>query len=384
MTLFASLNGTPVTRARIVIPYAGIWHADIWLDRVADTSGPQALLVNGLSMTGTVVRQIDFAGESSLRLVGGGGGWSKPATPQLYKGANVSTILGDTATSVGEQVHVSADRQVSPFYVVSSEDAQGRPLPASQVLQELVGDTWWMDPSGVVQTSSRPTPTIASPFTVRAVDGPPGVYHVDTDTIGDWMPGATFAGPTASGSVSRVTHILDSGTLHTEIMIPTTTATDRLRLALEGLLSAYLPNLLYLTSWAYTVVSVSGGASPLIDANPVDARLPPVAGLPLRPGPDGGTAVPPSGSTILLGFVGGDPTQPEVRSLDPNNPPTTVYLGGVEGPAVARLGDTILAYLPPLCPISGTISGAPFVGSMAIPGPLIGSIQSASSVVNSA
>jgi hypothetical protein len=39
VTLFASLNGTPVTRARVVQPYTGIWHADVWLDHVADTTG---------------------------------------------------------------------------------------------------------------------------------------------------------------------------------------------------------------------------------------------------------------------------------------------------------------------------------------------------------
>ena len=162
--------------------------------------------------------------------------------------------------------------------------------------------------------------------------------------------------------------------------------TDRMRASFEAMLRQYLPDLIYFATWDYTVVSVTDDPTPLIDANPGDPRLPKVSGLPLRPGPDGGTAIPPIGSQILIGFTRGQRQFPEVRALDPANPPTTVYLGGQAGPGVARLGDVVLAYMPSPCPISGTVTIAgtpsPLVGVIEIPGPLVGAIQVASVIVS--
>jgi hypothetical protein len=378
VTLFASLNGTPVTKARIVIPYTGIWHADVWLDRVADTSGSQSLQVDTLALTCSVVRQIDFTGESMVRLVGGAGGWRKQATPQIYAQANLSTILGDTASLVGEQVNVTTDSTVKPFYCVVAEDAQGNPMPASQVLQELLGDQWYMDPLGVIQQGPRPSPAIASPFTLRSVDGPPGIYQVDTDTIADWVPGATFSGPTGSGTISRVTHVLESGRLHTEVMVPAVASapSDRLRAAFETMLRQYLPNLLFMAEWEYTVVAANGGPIVTIDAKPVDDRLPPASGIPLRPDASGGTSTPAVGDKVIVGFVGGNPKQPEVRSLDPAAVPTGVWFGGTN--PVARLGDQVQCFLPVGLPIM-TTQGP---GTITAGGPISGVITQGSSVVN--
>ncbi len=165
MSAYAALNGTPVTRARIVLPLTGIWHADVWLDRVVDVSGSQTLAVGPWSGTCSVLRAIDFAGQRMLRLVGGAGKWpSIPTTPLFWAGAQLSTILGDVASAVGEQVNVVSDRTVSPFYVMDGA------TPASTVLQDLAGDGWWMDLAGVTQIGTRPTPTIASPFTLRDVE----------------------------------------------------------------------------------------------------------------------------------------------------------------------------------------------------------------------
>ena len=374
MTLFAQLNGVPITRGKIVIPYAGIWHADVWLDRVSDTSGPQDLEVNGLTGTCAVVRQIDFSGESMLRLVGGAGGWGKSVQPAFYASPQLSTVLGALASAVGEKVNVATDRSIDPFYVI---DGAG---PASAVLTDLLADAWWMDMGGTIQTEPRPTPTVASPFTLRAVDGPPGVYHVESDTIADWMPGATFAALTGSGSVSRVTHHLDGGRLTTEVMVPTLASmpADRLRAAIEEVLAQYLPNLLYLANWTYTVVSSSGGPSSVtIDASPNDPRMPPVTGLPLRADASGSVATPAVGSTILVGFIGGDRYSPEIRGLDGTTPPTAYWLAQGTNP-IARLGDQVQVFLAAGLPISVLVSGVPSPGTLIVAAPVSGVITQGS------
>ncbi len=379
MTLFASLNGTPVTRARVVLPFTGIWHADVWLDRVVDVSGPQTLLVAGLSLTCAVVRAVDFTGQRMLRVVGGAGGWSQvPATPLFWAQAQLSTILGDVANAVGEQVNVQADRQVTPFCVLDGA------TPASRALQDLAGDGWWVDAAGVAQVGVRPAPAIASPFTLRDVDGPPGIYHVDTEAVGDWMPGATFSGPTGSGTISRTTLLLDSGRLTVEVMIPlvAATPTDRLRDAVRDILGQLMPSWIYLSTWSYTVESSSGGPSNVtIDAKPDDPRLPPVTGLPLRADASGSVATPANGSKVLVGFIGGDRFSPEIRGLDGSTAPQNLWIGQGSNP-IARLGDQVQVFLPPAMPFVGVDTAGAVTGTITVAAPVSGVITQGSSQGN--
>jgi hypothetical protein len=376
VTLFAQLNGTPIVKGRMTIPFTGIWHADIFLDRVADTTGPQSLVLNGITGTCSVVRQIDFAGQSMLRVVGGGGGWGKLVQPAFFSSPNVSTVLDSIASQIGEQANVATDSAIDPFYVVDGAS------PASTVLTDLLGDTWWMDLTGVIQTADRASPTIASPFTLRSIDGPQGLYHVESDFIQDWVPGATFSALTGSGTVSRVTHVIDGGSLRTEVLAPTSaqTVSDRLREQIIAVVQAYIPNILYLMNWEYTVVSATGGPSKVkIDANPVDKRMPSVSGLPLRADASGSVATPATGSSILVGFIGGDRNSPEIRGLDGSTAPTAFWIGQGTNP-IARLGDQVQVYLPPLLPISVIVAGTPAAGTLTAAGPISGVITQGSTV----
>ncbi len=376
MSAYAALNGTPVTRARIVLPLTGIWHADVWLDRVVDVSGSQTLAVGPWSGTCSVLRAIDFAGQRMLRLVGGAGKWpSIPTTPLFWAGAQLSTILGDVASAVGEQVNVVSDRTVSPFYVMDGA------TPASTVLQDLAGDGWWMDLAGVTQIGTRPTPTIASPFTLRDVDGPPGVYHVETEALNDWVPGASFSCPTGSGVVSRVDHVLEAGHVRTEVMVPlvSTAPTDRLRDAIRAILGQMLPNWRELGTWEYTVVSASGGPSNVtVDAKaPEGSGMPDVTGLPLRADSSGSVALPVAGSKVLVGWCDVARTQPEVRGLDGSTAPTTVWLGQGTMP-LARLGDQVQVFAPPGLPIVTSTGPATLI----LAAPLSGVITQGSPILN--
>ena len=382
MTLFASLDGTPITRARVSVPFTGLWHADVWLDRVADVSGQQTLTIGPWTGTCAVVRAVDFTGQRMVRLVGGAGGWSQvPASPQFWADAQLSTIIGDIAASVGERVNVQADRSVSPFYVLDGQ------TPASTALQDLAGAGWWVDLAGVTQVGTRPTPVIASPFTIRDIDGPSGTYHVETEAIGDWVPGATFSGPTGAGTVSRVTHFLDAGRLHTEVMVPRSASapSDRLRDAVRAILGQLMPGWVYLATWEYTVESTSGGPSGVtVDASPPDGSgLPEVVGLPLRADASGSVAAPAVGSHVLIGFAAGDRYSPEIRGLDGSTPPTSVWLGQGTMP-IARLGDQVQCFLPPLMPFTGTDPAGPVAGTITSASPISGVIVQGSPVIRGA
>lgn len=170
------------------------------------------------------------------------------------------------------------------------------------------------------------------------------------------------------------------------------TPLDRLKLSLRLLVREVFPALRFLGTYEYVVDSTSNGTC---TGRPTDAThgLPPMTKWPMRACGCGGTATPTTGNNCLVTFVNGDPSRPIVVNLDAvvskavldandevdvGPSASTVALAG-GGPAIAGVGDTILAYLPNPCPISGTLAGAPFVGTIAVPGPLIGSIQTGSS-----
>ena len=214
---WATLNGTPVARASLVVPYSGIWHADVSLDRAVDTTGPQVLIIGSYTWTAATVRAVDFAGTRRLRLVGGVGGWRTAVPPQQYLspiGVPTVTVLSDVAALV-QEIPPVVDPSLAPT-VGTAFDRQGG--LASLVLQQVCGDQWWMDPTGTVQTSIRAPTPIVSPFTVQAVDGACGRYVIQTEAPGDWSPGSTFTSPLVSGTVSRAVWMIDEAGVRVEIL----------------------------------------------------------------------------------------------------------------------------------------------------------------------
>jgi hypothetical protein len=212
---FATLSGLDILSARVVFPFAGIWHASIVLAGVAPSPGPQVLLIGTASYLCAPVRDITFAGQRGVLVVGGSGGWRTPVPPKQYgQGAvPIQAILIDAAASCGELPPIGATGSVAAYV------RKGSPYTASTALQELLGNAWWMGPTGNVQAIPRlPTP-IVSLFDAMAVNASSGVYQIATESPQDWVPGCTFLGPTVSGTVSRVTHFIEPGTLRTEVMV---------------------------------------------------------------------------------------------------------------------------------------------------------------------
>lgn len=228
MALFADLSGVPIVSARLTVPYSGIWHADVELDRVlpAPLVGPQVLTLSGSTWACSPVRSGDYAGERRARLVGGTGGWRTPVLgpelpPPLISpiGVPVALILL-LASSLAAELPVAG--YVGPP-LLGAPPLGGAYIfqagPMSLVLQDILGDGWWMDPTGAVQAIPRTPTPIVSPWVATAFDGAQGMIEIATDSPGDWAPGATFVGVTASGTISRVTHELTAGKLRTKALL---------------------------------------------------------------------------------------------------------------------------------------------------------------------
>lgn len=110
---------------------------------------------------------------------------------------------------------------------------------------------------------------------------------------------------------------------------------DRVLAALRQLVRQEVSRITFLACWEYRVHAVSAGPPVVIDCAATVPDLPDLPGLVLRPGPSGCYALPAVGSAVLVRFVGGDPTRPEVVALDSAAEPTAVWLGGASAEFVA-------------------------------------------------
>jgi hypothetical protein len=219
---FASLSGQTITKLHLVVPALGIWHADVLLSEAIDVSGPQVLVLSGSTWNCTAIRAVDFAGARSLRLVGGTGGWRQTLPAKQYAspaGVPTVTVVSDAAASVGEPPPV-LDPSVSASLGTGYVRQTGA---ASLVLNDLQARgvlSWWLDPTGIVQTMPRPSATVSSPFVAESVHGASGWYRIATEFPADWQAGSRFAGVTVSGIVSRVEHRIERGQFWTEVLVP--------------------------------------------------------------------------------------------------------------------------------------------------------------------
>jgi hypothetical protein len=211
MTLYAALSGTQVIHGSITIPFSGIIVADVVLAEPKDVTGMQTLQLADQSFQCTVIRAINFAGARGVRLLGGAAGWRTQLAPKQYGSWGVSVqmsvVLSDAAAEAKEKIVIATDRTLQGFI--------RRQQAASFVLNELLGASWWMDPTGIVQTRPRDVTPIASDFIAESVIGASGIWKIATEAVADWQPGRTFNGPTSQGQVSRVEHKVTKGTLRT-------------------------------------------------------------------------------------------------------------------------------------------------------------------------
>lgn len=135
---------------------------------------------------------------------------------------------------------------------------------------------------------------------------------------------------------------------------------DRIIDSIRRIIRSEFANYTYLGVYEYSIQSVdgSGDADTTIDALPTDTTLtlPGINKLPLKPSIIGATSKPVAGKLCLIMFVNGKQSKPVCISCE--GPADKVKIG--TGPAVARLGDSVLAG-----PWGGTITtGSTKVTSM--------------------
>jgi hypothetical protein len=196
MTVFASFAGALAASVNLVIPLYGLWSADVLISLDDEVPDMGALVVGNMTMQGFVARQALYGGSRKLRVIGGFGGWRKPVPAQQYSlssGVRASLLLSDAAKLVGERVNVPSDYVLGSTYTRAAG-------PASLLLSDVAGVSWYVDKAGVTQLAAWPTAPIQSHFDVTAQEGADGTITVATEDYAEWVPGKTFSSPFTLGT----------------------------------------------------------------------------------------------------------------------------------------------------------------------------------------
>ena len=312
------LNGQQCVSVRLVIPWTGVWLAECVVDvtevaLVPTSAVPVVLTIGDAVLTGTVDPSggSTFKDTAVVRVVGGRGGWTKTVSRQhFFNPAGLllsSLVYGATGALVGEAVVDASPEILGKNFVRVAGQASGVFQSKQWFVEPVTGSTIvsdWpalpFDPEGTVldwdnaQLSANcATDKLLLPGTRLIDDRFNGVTYIVRDVE------QTFS---KDGAVARVW---------------CGTGGSPLKNALSGLVNN-LVNTTYLKVYKYRVIlPITGIGFALQGITPGAPDLNPVIQYPgLLP-----TSIVPS-AEVLIGFVGGDPSQPYLSA------PWTVGLTG--------------------------------------------------------
>lgn len=116
LAVVKSLGGAPgnasdvtVVRGSITMPRTGAWHATLYVDTQKKPTGKVQISAGALTLIGTVNRAALYRGLLRLRVVAGGDGLRKTATPKHYTTPALRLPLGELAAGAGEAVSATSD-----------------------------------------------------------------------------------------------------------------------------------------------------------------------------------------------------------------------------------------------------------------------------------
>ncbi len=414
MSFAATVNGVRAVRVRLVTTWRGAWFADIDLDpesapvTAADVpSGSVTIVLTppGLAQI-TLVGTVDpdavgrFVSSVPLRVLAGAGGWAKSVPEQQFHsdgGVSSVTVEQSTANAVGETVN-------DPSPVALGIDWVRLAGPARRVFGER---DWYVDGAGVTQVGARPPATPDA--SIELLSWEPLHQHGMLSGDALVLPGTVLTDPRFDGpiTVRDVVQTFDASGTRAEIWCGQST-TSKLEATLRNIVNE-LGGLATLKTYLYRIVSQNGDGrlvlQPVVNPDGSASDAPPLNPVSVWPGMSGLSALYKTSSQVIVGLVGGDPAFPVVVSFQPGVLPTeaTLDASGVVhvgpsatvklaenasdygGSPMSTVGDSVVVMFPPACPVAGTITIAgvpsPFVATMAITQPAVGSIVSGKSRV---
>lgn len=311
----ATLNGARVMRCRVCLPKHGVWWADVECGEsdVLSAGTAVTLVVDDLTLKGTVITGGESDSRPRYRIAGGAGKWGKSIAGEAYTndgGVKISTVVGDAARACGESVGTLPTTSIGPAFVRAA-------APASHVLDAVAPKGWYVDELGVTQIGARPTVTYTGNAPRIRTDLARGTIVLAPPSIAALVPGAVVDGLEAVD----VEHAIEDGKLRTTVWGARAGRTgDPVVGAIARVVEQLIAGHRFYAPWEYRVVQHSGER---YDLQPVrsSSGMPDLEKVRIRPGVAGLRARPALGSLVIVSFVDGDPARPIVTAFDdPDSP----------------------------------------------------------------
>lgn len=368
---FIGVNGHGVRALKLQVSAVGPWVADVDLaEGVSGLVGRVTLTVGETQLSGTVVSQQagSFALQTSLRIVGGGGGWGKLLSAKGYHndaGIKARLVAEDAAREAGEVLQSFAPTQerVGLDYARANE-------AASTVLEYAAGGAaWWVDYNGLTYVGARATSDLApSSYVLQQYNARERVAQLAIDDLASLQIGAVVTDPRLDGP--QTVHDFevstrDNSPLRASVWfggLPTEAGRlgGLLRSIIRHAVAGELPG-----CYRYRVATMGGDGRVDLQAVRKQAGLPDLRSVAQWPGVPGTTPTLALGSECIVQFIDADPAQPMITAYaGPGGAgfvPTQIVIGGATGEPAARQGDSVEVLLPP-AQFAGTINGLPATG----------------------
>lgn len=365
----ATVAGLNLLSGKVTLPLTGRWHADVRLgpkqgNAAVAIAGIVAMDLDGIPFNGAVVRSGPEDGSVGVKIVGGSGGLSKFLSEKWYKGTpTIRRIAEDILRETGETLSPLSSSTVLGKSLAAWERSAGSGGRALSLLLETNGGSWRMLADGTVLVVGSETWPAVNPEHVQIAENPvAGSFLIAPSGKPDLVPGVTFLGQ----RINYIEHEIDSGKIRTRARygVQPRAALDRLRE-----LDTSTP---YSRMWPAVVERQN--ADKTIDV--VVAGRFGLTQVPLRHGLPGFSVNVSAGARVLIGFEADAPGVP-FAALWPNGESveSIEFDGGSRG--VARAGDPVQIFFPPVMAVTGTITppGSAFVGTLTITTPGQGIIQ---------
>jgi hypothetical protein len=312
-----TINGLPVASMRFVAAWTGVWFAELTITGdVLPPAGPAVIVsTDGIALTGTIDEDFtaSFGPKRYARVIGGGGGWRKTVRPQHYHsdvGVSMQVVASTTGAEVGEAATV-----IIPS--VLGTDFVRRAGPASEIFA-AAGVDWWVGLDGITKIGIRPP--LPQPPSLQILDWDPEAGTMSFTATALVEPGTVVIDPRFGQRVVRsVEATLESasvnGTLWVSSSAPDAGAASELVDSLAEL-AERATRAKFGRLYEYRVIDMQGDRVEVQAVHPLDG-VPDILPVSVWAGASGYRAKLTPASSVLVGFIAGDPTRPYVAAYEP-------------------------------------------------------------------
>lgn len=299
-----NIAGTPILKAKLTQRKTDVWTCELTLDGEIDLAGQVSIdLGDGVPFVGTIKQAGKTYGKTGAYIVGGAGGLDSSLAPKWYKDALVTDVLRDIASDTGETLDTTLSGGLDAWVRVASQARY-----ALTAICKEAGVNWRIARDGKLWIGVDSYDTVELPQDAVYDEHPQiagvGILAEPTPRID---PGTTLLGR----QVETVVYSVDSGKVTISALFASPIApwgTTQRDHTLELARNVVAPTA-YLGLYPMRVVTCSFSAQTVDVESELPDVIPGLTAVKIRSVPGLRIEVA-QGQRVLVGFEGGDPSQP--------------------------------------------------------------------------